>query len=262
MTGPRAHLGQQPEADADSARIALITGAGNGIGRAYATALAEDGWIVGVADIDIAAAISVNDQITSQGGRAMPLECDVADPASTDRGASSFAERFGGIDLLVANAGLHLPHWNVAPTRLDPDDWHRLLAVNVIGVVNSARSCRPHMTGRSGVVVVQGSVAAQRPTTAYGVSKLAVRGVTHALAHEFADDGARVVGIMPGPMPTESVLAEVPSERLDQLAQAQLVRRRGSVEDLIAVLRFLVSADAAFITGESISVSGGLWTQV
>lgn len=246
----------------DRARIALITGAGNGIGRAYASALAADGWMVGIADIDGDAANSVAEEIASQGGRAMPLECDVADAASTDRAASSLAAHFGGIDLLVANAGLHLPHWNVAPTRLDPGDWHRLLGVNVIGVVNSARSCRPHMAGRSGVVVVQGSVAAQRPTTAYGVSKLAVRGVTHALAHELAEDSARVVGIMPGPMPTEAVLAEVPSERLDQLAQAQLVRRRGSVEDLIAVLRFLVSDDAAFITGESISVSGGLWTQV
>lgn len=172
-------------------------------------------------------------------------------------------DRFGRLDILVNNAGLHLPEWNRPPIELDQGRWLRLLEVNVVGIVNRARAFRPMLReSRHAVVINQGSVAGHRPMSSYGVSKLAVRGLTVALAAELAADEIRVVSLAPGAVGSDAVLGGVPPDRLRDLVDQQLIGRLADLDDLVGPLLFLCSDYAAFVTAETLMVSGGYPLQV
>ena len=248
-------------------RVAVVTGAAAGIGRAYAKALIGAGVDVAVLDLDDGAAEATARELTADGfgdgATAIGVGADVADADALERAAEQVRSRFGGLDILVNNAGLHLPEWNRLPTELDPGRWTRLLEVNVAGIVNGVRAFRPMLQqSRNAVVVNQGSVAGHRPTSSYGVSKLAVRGLTVALAAELATDGIRVVSIAPGAVGTDAVLGGVPADRLRALIDQQLIGRLAGPDDLIGPLLFLCSDHAAFVTAETLMVSAGHPLQV
>jgi 3-oxoacyl-[acyl-carrier protein] reductase len=165
----------------------------------------------------------------------------------------------GGIDVLVNNAGLQLGNWNEG-IGLDHDGWRRLLDVNVLGALVCAQQCRPAMAGRPGAVVVnQTSVAAGSAAFgAYGVSKLALEGLTRVLARDLAPDGIRVNALAPGVIVTEELEAEGDPEFVRTIVEErQLVHRRGSPADLVETLFYLCSDASAFVTGQTVVVDGG-----
>jgi 3-oxoacyl-[acyl-carrier protein] reductase len=240
-------------------RVAFVTGAGAGFGRAFAAALAAEGAAVVVADIDTDAAARSVDALTAAGHRAHAVHCDVGDEDQVAVAVADAIAAFGGIDICINNAGLHLTKYNQPFSVLPRADLRALFEVNVIGVVNCSLACRPSMRERGGGVICNiASIAAHLTSTPYGVSKLAVRGLTVALAHEFADDGIRVNAISPGLVATENAIADLPEDFVREFRdEKQLVHRTGAVDDIVEAMLFLCSDAASFITGETLKVSGG-----
>ncbi len=240
-------------------KTAFVTGGAAGIGFAIATSLARYGAGISIADVDTAAASAACERLGAQGFTAIAVTCDVADQSSTLAAAATTAERLGGIDLLINNAGLHLPHYTKPVLELGGEKWRQLLEVNVLGIVHCAEACRPYMRARGGGVIVNiSSMAGFKALNAYGVSKLAVRGLTVALAHELAGDGIRVCGVAPGFVDSEHAMREFPGERRENYVQnIQLVKRLGRMDDVASAVRFLCSDEASFITAETLLVTGG-----
>lgn len=238
-------------------RVAFITGAARGIGKAMATDIAGSGGGVVIADIDLAAAEDTVRGLPAD--RALAVECDVSDVASIDAAVKGAVDAFGGLDVLINNAALHLMTWNRPVTTLTAGEWRQLMDVNVLGIVNCARSCRPHLAQRPGAAVLNmSSIAGFESYNAYGVSKLAVRGLTVALAKELAEDGIRVNALAPGAIDSENAMDELPSDLLTDLIQGkQLIKRQGTRADLVHAMRFLCSDTGSLITGETLIVGGG-----
>lgn len=237
-------------------RVAFITGAGQGIGKAMATEIIRLGGRVAIADIDLPTARAT---ATELGESALAIRCDVSDPESVDAAVDLAAETFGGIDILINNAALHLMSWNRRVTELTTAEWRHLMDVNVIGLVNCARAARPHMATRPGAAMLNiSSIAGMASENAYGVSKLAVRGLTVSLAVELAGDGIRVNALAPGAVDSENAMDELSREILDDLIQKkQLIKRQGTRTDLVEAMKYLCSDAASFVTGETLIVGGG-----
>ena len=243
-------------AAAFAGRRAVVTGAGAGFGEAFARALAQDGAQVALLDIDGDSARRVAADI---GPSARAFDCDVADADAMVRVADAVADAFGGIDLLINNAGLHSEAFNKGFAELGAAKSKRLFDVNVMGVVHGALACRDYLAASgSGVILNIASIAAWACSSAYGVSKLAVRGLTLELAQEFKRDRIRVNAIAPGLIATPQIRADFPQEFFDRFANdLQMIDRTGEVADVVAAMRFLCSDAAAFVTGETLRVSGG-----
>lgn len=240
-------------------RVAFITGGAIGSGRAFARALtAEGAAVVVIADID-AAGERTPSELRGAGFKALAVCCDVADEHAVEAAVDRSIDEFGGIDILINNAGLHLLHYNQPFSVLSRDDLRALFDVNVIGVVNCTVACRPSMRTRGGGAVLNiSSIASHLSSSPYGVSKLAVRGLTIAFASELSADRIRVNAIAPGLMATENALDGLPQELVDDsVDNRQLVHRLGTMEDIVSTALYLCSDQAGFITGETLKVSGG-----
>jgi 3-oxoacyl-[acyl-carrier protein] reductase len=240
-------------------RTAFITGGAIGFGRAFARALIAEGAAVAIADIDTDMAERTAAELVSAGGQAIAVRCDVADEEQVDAAVTATVERFGGVDIVINNAGLHLMHYNQPFGGLSRKQIRALFDVNVIGVINVTLACRDSMRERGGGVVLNiASIAAYLSATPYAVSKLTVRGLTVAFATELAPDGIRVNAIAPGLMNTENALADLPRPLIDEFVhERQLVHRLGTMGDVVSAMLFLCSDEASFITGETLKVSGG-----
>jgi len=236
-------------------KVAIVTGAGNGIGAAYAAAFSAEGASVVIADIDGDAAAKAAAEL---GPASVGVAVDVADEGSVERMVQAATERFGGVDILINNAGLHMGQFNLTST-LPIADWRRLLDVNLLGAVICARSCRPSMAARGGGVIVnQSSNSAYEGVGAYSISKLALNGLTLSLAREFAVDGIRVVGIAPGMVASPAVLDRLEQHHKDLVLGRQMIKRFGQMDDLTTTVLMLCGEGAAFITGETVLVDGGM----
>jgi NAD(P)-dependent dehydrogenase (short-subunit alcohol dehydrogenase family) len=168
------------------------------------------------------------------------------------------AAKNGGIDILVNNAGLHSAAYNKPSAEIGIAGLRRLFDVNVMGVYICSIAARQAMSGRDGAAVVNiSSSAAYANRAAYGVSKLAVRGVTAQLAREFAADGIRVNAIAPGLIFTDTIRAELPRDEVTRVMGQQILPREGKERDIVDALLFLVSPAASFVTGETLRVTGG-----
>jgi 3-oxoacyl-[acyl-carrier protein] reductase len=240
-------------------KVAFITGGAIGFGRAFARALAAEGASVVIADIDSEAGEGTAKELREQGFAALSTPCDVADERTVEASVATATEAFGGIDILINNAGLHLTKYNQPFSVLPRADLRQLFDVNVIGAVNCTVACRPSMRTRGGGVVLNiSSIAGYLASSPYGVSKLAVRGLTIAFAAELAPDHIRVNAIAPGLMATENAIADLPPAMVEDFVDnRQLVHRLGTMDDIVATTLYLCSDDAGFITGETVKVSGG-----
>jgi NAD(P)-dependent dehydrogenase (short-subunit alcohol dehydrogenase family) len=243
-------------------KVAVITGGGRGFGKAFGSALATRGVQVVLADVDGVAAEAAADEITAEaaaaGGGAIGLACDVADEVAVAHLVDEVVRRHGGIDILVNNAGLHSATYNKPSAELGIAALRRLFDVNVMGVLICALAAHEAMTGRPGASIVNiSSSAAYANRTAYGVSKLAVRGLTMQLAREFAADGIRVNAIAPGLIFTDTIRAELPLDEVNRVMAQQILQREGEEHDIVDALLFLVSPEASFVTGETLRVTGG-----
>ncbi len=240
-------------------KVSFITGGAIGFGRAFGRALSAEGSSIVLADIDKAAADTEAAWLTERGFAALAVECDVADETQVDHAVEEAVERFGGIDILVNNAGKHLTKYNQPFSVLPRHEVRALFDVNVHGVINCSVACRGSMSARGGGAILNiSSIAARFSGTPYGVSKLAVEGLTVAFAQEFASDAIRVNGIAPGLMATENALDDLPREMIDDfVSNRQMIHRLGTMDDIVEAMLFLCSDSSGFVTGETLQVSGG-----
>ena len=240
-------------------KVVFITGGAIGFGRAFARAFVAEGAAAVIADIDDRQAAETAAELRAEGATAMAVHCDVAKEGEVEDAVGKVIAELGGIDVLLNNAGLHLMKYNQPFSVLERADLRALFDVNVIGIVNCTLACRDSMRERGGGAVVNiSSIASHLSISPYGVSKLAVRGLTIALATELADHRIRVNAIAPGLMATENAMADLPEDLVDDFVNnRQLVHRLGTMDDIVATTLFLCSAEAGFITGETIRVSGG-----
>ena len=239
-------------------KVAIVTGAGQGIGEAYAKALATEGARVVVAEINEAQGTRVAAEITAAGGEARFVRVDVASPESTRAMAAATVDAFGGIDFLVNNAAIY-HGMEVAPLiAVDWDYYKRFMDVNMHGALLCVRACFESMVARGGGAIVnQSSTAAWMAVGYYGIAKLALNGITQSLARDLGAFNIRVNAIAPGPTDTEATRLIVPDVILKQLLAQMPLRRMGIPADLVGTCLFLLSDASAWITGQVINVDGG-----
>jgi NAD(P)-dependent dehydrogenase (short-subunit alcohol dehydrogenase family) len=240
-------------------KVALITGGAVGFGRSFARGLAAEGAAIVIADIDLAGGDATVAELRAGGHRAIATRCDVADAQEVAAAVGAAVDAFGGIDILINNAGRHLLKYSQPFQTLTPEEIRGLFEVNVMGNIACTMAARPAMARRGGGVVVNiASISGHMGGSPYGVTKLAIRGLTMAFASELADDRIRVNAVSPGLTLTEAGAADFPDELVRDFAEnKQLIHRPGTMEDVTKVVLFLCSDDAAFITGETVKVSGG-----
>lgn len=244
-------------------KVAIITGGGRGFGKAFGHALAALGAHVHLLDIDIAAAEAAAAEIRAAGGLAKGLPCDVADEESFRATLAAIAAEHGGLDILINNAALHSAQYNQPIAKLGIANIRRMFDVNILGVLIGSEAAREAMRGRPGAAIVNlSSVGAYTSSTTYGVSKLAVIGLTMNLAREYAADGIRVNAIAPGMIITETVKAEFPPDAIAAQRRAQYLDQAGEEADVVEAMLYLVSSRSKFTTGETLRVSGGMMLSV
>ena len=239
-------------------KVAVVTGAGRGIGEEYARALAREGAAVVVAELDADAGERVAKEIEQDGGRALAVATDVASEDSTLAMAAAAADAFGGVDYLVNNAAIYGGMELHGLTTMPMDYWEKFMRVNLTGAVLCTRAVFRSMAERGGGAVVnQSSTAAWMAAGYYGIAKLALHGVTGSFARELGPMNIRVNAIAPGPTDTEATRSVVPTEMVDSLLAGMPLNRMGTPADLAGACLFLLSDDARWITGHVLNVDGG-----
>ncbi len=245
------------------AQSAFVTGAGSGIGRAIARRLANDGVRVAIADIDLAGARGTEALVREAGGTACVAQVDVADFGSVRAAVDVAARMHGPIDLLVNNAG-----WDRIEPFVDntPELWDRIIGINLKGPIHCCRAVLDGMIAAGGGKIVSISSDAARVGSSgeavYSACKGGIVSLSKTLARELARHRINVNVVCPGPTDTR-LLDEVRSGEhgakiIAAMTRAIPMRRLGTPDDIAAAVAFFASADADFITGQVLSVSGGL----
>jgi NAD(P)-dependent dehydrogenase (short-subunit alcohol dehydrogenase family) len=239
-------------------KVAIVTGAGGGIGSAYALGLADAGASVVLADINLDAAQVATEALTSKGFDALAVKVDVSDEASANDMAAAAAERFGGVDILVNNAALMAEIVGAGTlTTIPLDVWHRTLAVNLTGPLLCSRAVVPFMKQKSyGKIVNQSSGGAFLPSQHYGVTKLGLVSMTMSLAHELAPFGIRVNAIAPGAVNTDAGFRSA-SKEWRAAIEATVPFPFGDAEELVGGLIYLTSPASDWVTGHTLNIDGG-----
>jgi 3-oxoacyl-[acyl-carrier protein] reductase len=239
-------------------KVVIITGGGAGIGRTYAKRFGAEGAKVVIADRDAEAGERTVKELERQGIEATSCVMDVATEAGAQTMLHAALDAFGGVDVLINNAAIHLQHARLPFTIESLDRWRAVMNTNVIGALNCTLACRDALkAGAGGAVLNQSSMAAYGSSGAYGVSKLALNGLTVALAGELAADRIRVNGVAPTLVDSEAAMIEWPEERHAPMIARQLIQRLGRMDDVASAALFLCSDDASFITGQTLLIDGG-----
>lgn len=244
-------------------RVALVTGAASGMGRAAAELFAAEGAAVAVVDRDLAGAEAVVRTITTAGGRALACACDVTVAQDADRAVERTTSRFGGLDVLFANAGIATPPRPLLETS--EDVWDRAMDVNAKGVFLCARAATPSLRGSpGGSIIVNASIMGVRTRpgfSAYAASKAAAIHLARTLALELAPDGVRVNCVAPvatdTPMLATFIGGRDPEEGRRTFIASVPMGRLAQPGDVAAAALFLASDASGFITGAVLPVDGG-----
>jgi 2-hydroxycyclohexanecarboxyl-CoA dehydrogenase len=239
-------------------QVAIVTGAASGIGRATAMRLAAEGAAVVIADVNVEGADGVAKSISEGGGRAIALQVDVTDATGVRAMTEQAITAFGKIDILVSNAG-----WDRAGPFADTDEelWDRVIAINYRGHLATCHAALPYMRerGRGRIVTVASDAGrvGSSGEVVYSGAKGAVIAFTKGLAREVARYGINVNCVAPGLVDTP-LLAGMPEKLIAAIVRSIPLRRTGVPEEIAAAICFFASDDAAYITGQTLSVNGGL----
>jgi len=242
-----------------SNRIAFVTGASRGIGRAIALRLSRSAFSIVVASPEVENNEKVASEIREAGGTAMTLDFDVTSLDSIKQGVAAAIKEFGKIEVLVNNAGITR---DGLAMRMKPDDWRLVLEINLNGAFFTTQQILPGMLReRWGRIVNIASVVGQmgNPGQAnYVTSKAGIIGLTKALAQEVGSRNITVNAVAPGFIETD-MTAKLPQEVKDRMLATVALRRPGQPEDVANAVNFLASDDAAYITGHVVNVNGGMY---
>jgi 3-oxoacyl-[acyl-carrier protein] reductase len=239
-------------------KVGIITGAGGGIGQAYAEALAREGAAVVVADINVEGAQRVAAGIRAEGGTALAVPVDVSDVESTKAMADRTLAEFGGIDYLVNNAAIFGGMKLDFLVTVDWDYYKKFMSVNMDGALLCTRAVYRKMAKRGGGAIVnQSSTAAGLYANYYGLAKVGINGLTQQLSRELGGQNIRINAIAPGPIDTEANRTTTPQEMVADIVKAIPLSRMGQPEDLVGMCLFLLSDQARWITGQIFNVDGG-----
>src|ERR1700694_4580538 len=241
-----------------SGEVALVTGGGSGIGEGIATTLAQAGAAVAIADLSRESATRVADAICGNGGKALPLQMDIGDPASIEAALTQLRNELGPISILVNNAAT----WVVKEFKdTTPDEVDRVVGVTLVGTINVTRAALPDIIDRRGRVINTISDSArtgERYMSVYAAAKAGLIGLTKSLAKEVGRDGVTVNGVSPGTTSTPGGSAFIQAAGgPEKLARAYPMGRVGRAEDIANAVLFFASPLSSWITGQVLSVSGG-----
>ena len=240
-------------------KVAIITGAAGGLGRAFAVAFAEAGAAVVCADVNWDGVVESAEIITNAGGKAIATLTDVTDADSTNALAQQTIEQFGQIDILVNNAAIYAgierkPFWEI-----DDTTWERVMAVNVKGIWQMSKSAAPQMFEHGGKIINIASATFYSGSPGwlhYVASKGASIGMTRSMARELGDYGVTVNAIAPGFTLTEASLGIVENAASYGINRGAL-KRASQADDMIGTALYLASSASDFVTGQTIVVDGG-----
>ncbi|NJM08186.1 3-oxoacyl-ACP reductase FabG [Candidatus Gracilibacteria bacterium] len=241
-----------------SNKVALVTGAGQGIGRITALTLAREGAKVAVADINLTAAQKVVEEIIAADGQAIAVHLNVANSESVS-GALSYVQQWGGrLDVLVNNAGITR---DARMQKMTEEQWDAVIDVNLKGVWLCSKTAAPLMLAQGGGVILNAAsivgLHGNFGQSNYVASKSGVIGMTKTWARELGPGGVRVNAVAPGFIQTD-MIATVPEKVIEGITERTPLRRLGQAQDIANAYLFLASDEASFITGTVLSVDGGL----
>jgi 3-oxoacyl-[acyl-carrier protein] reductase len=237
-------------------KIAIVTGAGHGIGREIALTLARNGAEVVVTDVTDEI-FEVGKEIEALGSKASPIKCDVTEPEQAQEVEEKVVGKYERIDILVNNAGIYPQK---AFLEMTADDWNKVLRINLNGAFHCTKAVLPKMVKQKygkivSIASIAGAVVAFPNLVHYSASKAAIAGFTKSLALEVAQHGINVNAVAPGPIDVGEMAAA--SEIYKQAVRAIPVGRMGRPADIANLVAFLVSDEANFITGQCIVSDGG-----
>lgn len=245
-------------------RVAIVTGAGNGIGRAIAERFAAEGAAVTVAELEEDAGNEVAEVIRASGGKAIFHKTDTSDAVSVKSAVEATVAEFGTVNMLVNNAAAFV--FGTVET-VTTEDWERVFGTNVIGYANTVRECLPEFRKNGGGAIVNlasvSSFIAQPEFVPYNTSKGAVAQLTRCLAMDLAKDNIRVNAVCPGSIKTRATDRHITSLGLDpeqsyvEFGKDSLMKRMGRPEEIASGVVFLASDEASFMTGAHIVIDGG-----
>jgi NAD(P)-dependent dehydrogenase (short-subunit alcohol dehydrogenase family) len=240
-------------------RAIIVTGAGQGMGRAIAERFARDGGSVLVADVNEETATAVAEGLTSEGHKAVPLKVDVTDPSQVKAMVARTVAEFGGVDVLVNNAGILR---STKIMEISAQEWDLVMAVNVRSLFLCAQAVHDEMVKRGGGRIVHMASLAGRATSTLGgahytTSKAAVLGLMRHMAREWARDGITSNAVSPGMVDTPMARAGTSDERMAEILKSIPLGRLAEPEEVANLVCFLASDEAAYITGASVDIHGG-----
>jgi 3-oxoacyl-[acyl-carrier protein] reductase len=240
-------------------KVALVTGAAQGIGRSIALLLAQKGADIVISDINLEKGEEAAKEIEALGRKAMAIKVDVASTNDVEHMVEAILERFGQIDILVNNAGIARDKLIL---RMTEEDWDAVLNVNLRGTFNCTKAVIKHMSKqRKGKIVNIASVVGEMGNVGqanYSASKAGVIGFTKTIAREFAQRGINVNAIAPGYIETPMTEA-LPEKVKEELRRMIPMERLGRPEDVAQAVLFLVSEASSYITGQVLNVNGGIY---
>ncbi|RAO76459.1 SDR family oxidoreductase [Dyella jiangningensis] len=243
---------------ANTSKVAIVTGASRGIGAAVAERLAHDGFTVVINYAgDAASAEALAGKIEAAGGRAVTAQADVADPAAVRRLFDAAETAFGGVDVLVNNAGV----MQLAPLAGTDDElFDRTIAINLKGSFNAMREAGKRMRDGGRIINFSTSIVGTLLPTygVYAATKAGVEAMTHIMAKELRGRSITVNAVAPGPTATDLFLKGKTPELIDQLAKVAPLERLGQPEDIANVVSFLASPEGGWVNGQVLRANGGM----